>query len=159
MRRIGSAERLIRGEAIRFMQQQRSDEQRSEWAMVLYEQPDEIPQPEPEPSSSEPPPSVAGQNIIEEIMMKYGLKRQNHPPIVIAKPIPPPKSTSAPPPPVVPPSEPTSAPPPPLLQQSDIADQGRSPVSKRVLVLLNLLRVKRNLVVTLGIMSQRGYLK
>ena len=30
--------------------------------------------------------------------MKYGLERQNHPPIVIAKPIPPPEPTSAPPP-------------------------------------------------------------
>ena len=79
LQRLGSAERLIHGEAIRFMQQQRSDEQRSKWAMVLFEQPDEIPQPEPEPepepSSSEPPPSVPGRNIIEEIMMKYGLKR------------------------------------------------------------------------------------
>ena len=34
---LGSAERLIRGEAIRFMEQQRSDEQRSKWAMVLVE--------------------------------------------------------------------------------------------------------------------------
>ena len=62
--RLGSAERLIREEAIRFMEQQRSDEQRSDWAMVLVEQPDEIPQsepePEPEPSSPEPPPSVPG---------------------------------------------------------------------------------------------------
>ena len=53
---LGSAEHLIRGEVIRFMEQQRSDEQRSKWAMVLVEQPDEIPQPEPkpeqEPSSS-----------------------------------------------------------------------------------------------------------
>ena len=121
MRRIGSAERLVRGEAIRFMQQQRSDEQRSRWAMVLYEQPDEIPQPESEPelSSSEPPPSVPGRNIIEEIMMKYGLERQNHPPMVIAKPIPSPKSTSAPPPPVVPSSEPTSAPPPSVVKYSE----------------------------------------
>ena len=102
---LGSAERLIRGEVIRFMEQQRSDEQRSKWAMVLVEQPDEIPQPEPEPepepSSSEPPSSGPGQNIIEEIMMKYGLKRQNNPPIVIAKPIPPSEPFSAPPPPVV----------------------------------------------------------
>ena len=92
--------------------------------MVLVEQPDEIPQPEPEPepepSSPEPPPSVPGQNIVEMIMMKYGLKRQNHPPIVIAKPIPHSKSTSAapPPPPVTPPSEPTSAPPPPVVSYS-----------------------------------------
>ena len=51
--RLGSAERLIRGEAIRFMEQQRAEEQRSQWAMVVVEQPSEIPQPEPEPSSSE----------------------------------------------------------------------------------------------------------
>ena len=53
--------------------------------------------------------------------MKYGLKGQNHPPIVIAKPIPPPKSTSAPPPPppVVPSSEPTSAPPPSVVKYSE----------------------------------------
>ena len=88
--------------------------------MVLYEQPDEIPQPEPEPepSSSEPPPSEPGRNIIEEIMMKYGLERINHPPMVIAKPIPPLKSTSAPPPPVVPPPEPTSVPPPSVVKYS-----------------------------------------
>ena len=102
---MGSAECFIRGEAIRFMEQQRSDEQRSNWAMVLVEQPDEIPQsepePEPEPSSPEPPPSVPARNILEEIMMKYGLKRQNNPPIVIATPIPPSEPFSAPPPPVV----------------------------------------------------------
>ena len=71
------------------MEQQRSDEQRSKWEMVLYEQPDEIPQPEPEPepSSSEPSSSEPGRNIIEEIRMKYGLERINHPPMVIAKPI------------------------------------------------------------------------
>ena len=45
--------------------------------------------------------SVPGQNIIEEIMMKYGLKRQNNPPIVIAKSIPPSEPSSAPSPPVV----------------------------------------------------------
>ena len=109
---MGSAERLIRGEAIRFMQQQRSDEQRSKWAMVLVEQPDEIPQPEPEPelepSSLVPPPSGPALNILEEIMMRWGLKRINHPPIVIAKPIPAssgqeseipsPEQSSAPPP-------------------------------------------------------------
>ena len=97
---LGSAESLIRGEAIRFMQQQRSDEQRSRWAMVVYEQPEEIPQ--PESSSSEPSPSEPSRNIIEEIMMKYGLEKINHPPMVIVKPIPSPfEPTSAPPPSVV----------------------------------------------------------
>ena len=99
--RLGRAESLIRGEAIRFMQQQRSDSQRSKLEMVLYNPPADAsppePEPEPESSSAEPPPSVPAQNIIEEIMMKYGLKRQANPPIVIATPIP---------------SEPTSAPPP-----------------------------------------------
>ena len=104
MRRLGGAERLILGEAIRFMQQQRSDEQRSKWAMVLYEQPEEIPQ--PESSSSEPSPSEPGRNIIEEIMMKYGLEKINHPPMVIANPIP---SLS----------EPTSAPPPSVVKYSE----------------------------------------
>ena len=70
--RLGGAESLIRGEAIRFMQQQRSDEQRSKWEMVVYEQNEEIPQ--PESSSSEPPSSEHSRNIVEEIMMKYGLK-------------------------------------------------------------------------------------
>ena len=113
LQRLGGAESLIRGEAIRFMQQQRSDEQRSKWAMVLYEQPEEIPQ--PESSSSEPPSSKSAQNLIEEIMMKYGLERINHPPIVTAKPIPSPSGpTTAPPP-----SEPTSAPPPPVVKYSE----------------------------------------
>ena len=112
--RLGGAESLIRGEVIRFMQKQRSAEQRSKWDMIVVERNEEIPQsdssssepppsepetqPEPESSSSGPPPSVPSRNIIEEIMMKYGLERQNHPPIVIAKPIPPPEPTSAPPP-------------------------------------------------------------
>ena len=96
------------------MQQQRSDEQRSKWEMVLYEQPEEIPQ--PESSSSEPPPSEPSKSIIEEIMMKYGLEKINHPPIVIAKSIPSPSEpTTAPPPP----SEPTSAPPPSVVKYSE----------------------------------------
>ena len=71
--------------------------------MVLVDQPDEVPQPEPEPesSSSEPPPSVPAQNILEEILLKYGLRRQDNPPIVIANPISPSEPTSAPPPPPV----------------------------------------------------------
>ena len=111
--KLGGAESLIRGEAIRFMQRQRSDEQRSKWDMVVFEQSEEIPQPAsssseppsseteqaeqvPEASSAEPPPSEPARNFIEEIMMKYGLKRQANPPIVIATPIPP-EPTSAPP--------------------------------------------------------------
>ena len=95
------------------MQQQRSDEQRSKWAIVIYEQPEEIPQ--PESSSSEPPSSKPAQNLLEEIMMKYGLERINHPPIVIAKPFPSPSGpTTAPPP-----SEPTSAPPSPVVKYSE----------------------------------------
>ena len=97
---MGRAESLIRGEAIRFTQQQRSDSQRSKLEIVLVEQPTEIPPPEPE-SSAEPPPSVPAQNILEEILMKYGLKSQVNPPIVIATPIPPSEPTSAPPPPPV----------------------------------------------------------
>ena len=95
---MSRVESLIRGEAIRFMQQ-RSDSQRSKLEMTLNNPPAEAspPEPEPESSSSEPPPSVPAQNILEKIMMKYGLKRQANPPIVIATPIP---------------SEPTSAPPP-----------------------------------------------
>ena len=78
--------------------------------MVLYNppadasptEPEPEPEPEPESSSAEPPPSVPARNILEEIMMKYGLKRQVNPPIVIATPIPPSEPTSAaPPPPVV----------------------------------------------------------
>ena len=105
--RMGGAESLIRGEAIRFMQQQRSDEQRSKWDMVVFEQNDETSQ--PESPSSEPPSTEQSRNIVEEIMMKYGLKKTNHPPIVIAKPIPSsPGHTSE-----TPASEQTSAPPPP----------------------------------------------
>ena len=98
------------------MQQQRSNEQRE---MVVYDEQNEEtpkPEPEPEPSSSEPPPpSRLNRNIIiEEIMMKYGLERQNHPPIVIAKPIP---SSSGPTSAI--PSEPTSAPPPSAVKFSE----------------------------------------
>ena len=81
--------------------------------MVLYEQPEEIPQ--PESSSSEPPSSEHSKNIVEEIMMKYGLKKINHPPIVIAKPIP----SSSGPTSATPPSEPTSAPPPSAVKYSE----------------------------------------
>ena len=82
------------------MQQQRSDNQRSKLEIVLYNLPADAspspPEPEPESSSSKPPPSVPARNILEEIMMKYGLKRQDHPPIVIAKPIPPSEPSSSP---------------------------------------------------------------
>ena len=93
LKRMGRAESLLRGEAIRFMQQ-RSANKKSNLEMVLVDQPVETPTPEPEPepepesSSAKPPPSVPARNFIEEIMMKYGLKRQVNPPIVIATPIP-----------------------------------------------------------------------
>ena len=48
--------------------------------MVLVDQPDEVPQPEP-------PPSVPARNVLEEIMMKYGLKREDRPPVVVATPV------------------------------------------------------------------------
>ena len=65
--RLGGAESLIRGEAIRFMQQQRSNEQRSKWDMVVIEQSEEIAQ--PASSSSESPSSEQSRNIVEEIMI------------------------------------------------------------------------------------------
>ena len=52
--RLGGAESLIRGEAIRFMQQQRSAEQGPQLDMVVFEQNEQSSQPE---SSSEPPPT------------------------------------------------------------------------------------------------------
>ena len=79
----------------------------------MYEQNEEIPQ--SESSSSEPPSSEHGKNIVEEIMMKYGLKKINHPPIVIAKPIPSPSGPTS----AAPPSEPTSAPPPSVVRYSE----------------------------------------
>ena len=54
--------------------------------MVALE-PKEYPS-QPEPSSSEHPPTKSSREAIEEIMTKYGLKWGSHPPIVIAKPIP-----------------------------------------------------------------------
>ena len=84
--RLGGAERLIRGEEIRFMQQKRSAEQGPQLEMVVFE-PNVHPS-QPESSSSEPPPTKTSRKIVEEIMMKWGLKRPNHPPIVIAKPVP-----------------------------------------------------------------------
>ena len=65
--RLGGAESLIRGEAIRFMQQQRSAEQGPQLDMVVFGQNEQSSQPE---SSSEPPPTKTSKNIIEEIMMK-----------------------------------------------------------------------------------------
>ena len=85
--RLGGAESLIRGEAIRFMQQKKAAEQGPQWDMVVFE-PESTQSSQPESSSSEPSPTKSSKNIVEEIMMKYGLKRPNHPPIVIAKPIP-----------------------------------------------------------------------
>ena len=103
--RLGGAENLIRGEAIRFMQQQRVTEQSPQLEMVALE-PKEYPS-QPESSSSEHPPTKSSREAIEEIMTKYGLKWGSHPPIVIAKPIPassgqeseiPSEQSSAPPP-------------------------------------------------------------
>ena len=111
--RLGGAESLIRGEAIRFMQQQRSVEQGPQWDMVVFEQNEQSSQ--PESSSSEPPSIEKSKNIVEEIMMKWGLKKINHPPIVIAKPIPASSGQVSDPPP---PSEPASAPPPSAVMSS-----------------------------------------
>ena len=47
--------------------------------------------------------------------MKYGLEKINHPPMVIAKPIPSPSGPISAPPP----SEPTSAPPPSVVKYSE----------------------------------------
>ena len=44
---------------------------------------------------------MPARNILEEIMMKYGLKRQECPPVVIATLIPPSEPTFVPPPPPV----------------------------------------------------------
>ena len=104
--RLGGAESLIRGEAIRFMQQQKSAEQGPQLEMVVFE-PNEQPS-QPESSSSEPSPTKSSKNIVEEIMMKWGLKRPNHPPIVIAKPIPASSGQES----EIPSSEQSSAPPP-----------------------------------------------
>ena len=105
--RLGGAESLIRGEAIRFMQQQKSAEQGPQWDMVVFEPNEQSSQ--PESPSSEPPPTKPSNNIIEEIMMKYGLERTIHPPIVIAKPIPASSGQAS----EFPTSEQSSAPPPP----------------------------------------------
>ena len=75
--------------------------------MVVFEQSEEIPQ--PASSSTESQSTKQSKNIVEEIMMKYGLKKVNHPPIVIAKPITSTFGTTSAPPPR---TEPTSATPP-----------------------------------------------
>ena len=147
--RLGGAENLIRGEAIRFMQQQRTEEQGSKWDMVVFEQNEQPSQ--PESSSSEPSSTKKSKNIVEEIMMKWGLKKINHPPIVIAKPIPSSsgetletsasEQSSAPPPP----SKPASAPPPST--QLNSVTQGRRQlpenVPRRVPPPLSQLRVRK----------------
>ena len=84
--RLSGAESFIREEAIQFMQQQRMAEQGSQLEMAVFEQ--NVQSSQPESSSSEPPPTKSNQEILEEIMMRWGLKRTSHPPIVIAKPIP-----------------------------------------------------------------------
>ena len=83
--RLSGAESLIRGEALRFLKQKRTAEQRSHLEMVVFGQNEQSSQSE---SSSEPPPNKTSREMVEEIIMKWGLKRPNHPPIVIAKPVP-----------------------------------------------------------------------
>ena len=115
--RLGGAESFIREEAIQFMQRQRMAEQGSQLEMAVFEQ--SVNPSQPESSSSESPPTKTNQDILEEIMMRWGLKRTIHPPIVIAKPIPSTFGTTSAPPPR---AEPTSAPPPssePTVQFSD----------------------------------------
>ena len=88
---VGQAEKLIRGEAIRFMRQQSaSTEARLE--MVLAEHPEEVPTAEPVP------PSAPAPNLLDELCKKYGFKRPEPPVVVIAKTVPP--SAPAPIPPV-----------------------------------------------------------
>ena len=94
--RLGGAESLIRGEAIRFMQQKRTAEQGPQLEMVVFEPNEQSSQPD---SSSELPPTKTNKEMVEEIMMKWGLKWTNHPPIVIAKPIPASSEQSSDPPP------------------------------------------------------------
>ena len=123
--RLGGAESLIRGEAIRFMQQQRSAEQGPQWDMVVFE-PNEQPS-QPESPSSEPPPTKSSTNILEEIMMKYGLERTIHPPIVIAKPIPASSGQAS----EFPTSEQSSAPPPPSEPTIRISEPRKKAVARR----------------------------
>ena len=123
--RLGGAESLIRGEAIRFMQQQRSDEQRSKWDMMVLEHNEENPQ--PAFSSSEPPLTEQSRNIVEEIMMKYGLKKVNHPPIVIAKPIPSSSGETL----ETPASEQSSAPPPPSEPAVKFSESRKKAVARK----------------------------
>ena len=100
--RLSGAESFIREEAIQFMQQQKMAEQGSQLEMAVFEQ--NVQSSQPESSSSEPPPTKSNQEILEEIMMRWGLKRTSHPPIVIAKPIPSTFGTTS-----TPQAEPTSA--------------------------------------------------
>ena len=123
--RLGGAESLIRGEAIRFMQQQRSVEQGPQWDMVVFEQNEQSSQ--PESPSSEPPPNEKSKNIVEEIMMRWGLKKINHPPIVIAKPIPSLSRQSS----ETPASEQTSAPPPPSEPAMKFSESRKKVVARK----------------------------
>ena len=92
MKRIGQAERLIRGEAIRFMSQQQSASKEASLEMVLVDQPEEAPPAEPVP------PSAPAPNMFDELWKKYGFKRPEPPVVVIAKPIPPSAPAPIPPP-------------------------------------------------------------
>ena len=123
--RLSGAESLIRGEAIRFMQQQRLNEQASKWDMVVFEQNEQTSQ--PESSSSEPSQTKKSKNIVEEIMMKYGLKRTIHPPIVIAKPI----LTSSEQTSEIPTSEQSSAPPPPSEPAVTFSESRKKAVARK----------------------------
>ena len=79
------------------------------------------------PEASEPPPSVPARSIVEEIMMKYGLKKINHPPIVIAKPIPSSSGQTS----ETPTSEQTSAPPPPSEPAMKFSESRKKVVARK----------------------------
>ena len=123
--RLSGAESLIRGEAIRFMEQQRTAEQGPQLEMVVFE-PNEQPS-QPESSSSEPPPTKISRKIVEEIMMKWGLKKINHPPIVIAKPIPASSGQAS----EIPSSEQSSAPPPSSEPAVTFSESRKKAVAKK----------------------------
>ena len=85
---MGSAESLICGEAIRFMQHH-SASKKSNLEMVLVDQPGETPPSEAEPSPTAEPstPSAPTENLIDVLRMKYGLKKPEPLVRVVAVPI------------------------------------------------------------------------
>ena len=83
MKHMGQAERLIRDEAIRFMGQRQSASRETNLKIVLADQAEVPPTTEPVPAS------VPAVNLLDELRMKYGLKRPEPLVRVIAKPIPP----------------------------------------------------------------------